>query len=160
MSKEKRFNILATDGERIWELFFIVQKSKGDFYCGPTNHNFYYSRHHQQSHAKSKEGTYVFPPDKKQKLTELKGIEQLLSYSNAKWALEKGMWGKQYKKSKFDGSVVIDLRKFRERINIIACLLEPKNTDRLQLLTGIANPQIIIFTETNPWIVLSVFEPS
>ncbi len=162
--KEKKFKVFATDGENIWEIFFITQSSEGDFYLGniTSGLNGKWSRHVSgEMHFKAKEPNVYQKMGVRQKLTEFKGVEQLLCFGITKEAFERQITGKPYEGGKFDGSAFIDIRNYNELINIMPFLLEPDQTQILANLTKsfLKDSQIIIFTQTKPWIVLTVNEP-
>jgi len=162
--KEKRFKVFATDGKNIWEIFFITQSSNGDFYLGDmtTGLGGKWSRHVSgKMHYKAEKPDTYQNLGKRQKLTEFEGIEQLLCFTITKHAFKRQTPGKLYKGKKFDGSAFIDVRNYDKLINIMPFLLEPDQTRILANLTKgfLKNPQIIIFTQTKPWIVLTVHEP-
>lgn len=161
--KEKKFKVFATDSTNIWELFFITQSTSGDFYLGQISPVGYgkYSRHVSgKLHYKSGMDNEYQNIREGQKLTEFKGMEQLLCYCISKDAFKKHPPGKPYGGKKFDGSAFIDIRNYDELIGISPMLLEPKQTQLLANQAKIfSNPQIIIFTQTTPWLVLLVYEP-
>ena len=161
--KEKRFKVFATDGKDTWEIFFITQRNKGDFYLGAIIPGLSgkWSRHVSgKVHFKAKEPNIYQNIGERQKLTELKGIEQLSCFTIMKDAFKEQTLGKRYEGKKFDGSAFIDIRNYNKLINIVPFLLEP---DQIQILANLTkffkNAQIIIFTQTKPWIVLTVYEP-
>jgi len=163
MPKQK-FKIFATDGENIWELFFIVQESKGDFYFGIDSLGLKgkFSRHKSgKAHLKAiiNGETVYLDQGFRQKLSEFKGREQLIGISISTDKFDR-FRVKPYKGKKFDGSAFIDIRNYKGQFNINPFLIEPY---RLELLNDLPtlydNSQIIILTQSNPWIVLVINEP-
>jgi|Deesub1362B_J571_1020462.scaffolds.fasta_scaffold06510_5 hypothetical protein len=157
--KDKKFRIFATDGERIWELLFITQNRKGDFYFGPVISGFSckFSRHISgKMHFKAKEPELYEKLGKRQKLDEFKGVEQLLCFGISVDSFKNGSF-KSYKWKKSDGSVVIDIRNYQRGFNVMPFLLASDQTNILEnLAKSFPNCQIVIFTQTRPWIVLLI----
>ncbi|MCD6569056.1 hypothetical protein J7K70_02895 [bacterium] len=160
---EKRFKIFVTDGENIWELFFITQSGKGDFYFGSINPNFVGGKHTYHAsgtrHYKSNYGKHELP--KGQKLDSFRGIEHLLSYTIRKEAFNHPFSAKLYRGKKFDGSSFIDIRNYKDLIEVSPFLLEPSKLEYLrEIIKVFKDSQIIIFTNASPWIVIVVYEPT
>lgn len=158
-NKKKKFKILATDGKKIWELFFITQSKKGDFYLGSITPGIPYkiSRHVSgEMHFKLENLKIYEKLDKRQKLEEFEGLEQLLCFGVSKKAFENGLF-KPYKGRKFDGSAIIDIRNYKKGFNVMPFLI---SSDKISTLKSLAQSfpdcQIIIFTQPTPWIVLLI----
>lgn len=162
---KKKFKIFATDGKEICEVFFITQDSKGDFYFGVHHPGFdgKFSRHVSgKSHLKAKtNGQPLFIESAfRQKLSEFKGREQLVGIGVNTDNFDR-FQNKKFSGNKFDGSAIIDIRLYKNYFNISPFLIEP---NKLNLLDGLPDSfynksQIIIFTQSNPWIVLFINEP-
>ncbi|MCD4781550.1 MAG: hypothetical protein K8S27_13535 [Candidatus Omnitrophica bacterium] len=158
---KKRFKVFVTDGEKIQQIFFINQTEAGDFYFGLTikGLNSKFSRHQSgKTHLKVEDNRHDLYES--QKISEFRGIEHLPDFAITKDVLERLESGILYNGKKFDGSVFIDLRMYNNSIFVSPFLLEP---DKMQMLANLIesllkNLQIIIFTQTEPWIVLTVYE--
>lgn len=152
-----------TDGEKIQQIFFINQTEAGDFYFGPIikGLDLKISRHQsgktKTTYERDNEQNFLYEG---QKISEFRGVEQLQDYAITKDVLERFELGKPYSGKKFDGSALIDLRMYNNSIFVSSYLLEPDKTQMLANLieNSLKNLQIIIFTQTEPWIVLTVYE--
>jgi len=160
---KKKFKIFATNGEDIWELFFITQNKKGDFYFGSSLNGIItkFSRHVSgKYHCKSDFAGYYQDLGKRANLHEFEGFESLTCHAFSVADFEKWVPFKSYSGSKINGSAFIDIRNYAELININVFLLEPTKTEELSGISShFENGMIIIFTKTNPWIILAVYEP-
>jgi len=159
---ERKFKIFATDGKNIWEIFFITQSSKGDFYFGCINSKFEGGKHTYhvsgERHYKSNYGKHLLP--KSQRLDRFRGIKHLLSYAIRKETFNYSCSGRLYKGKKFDDCAFIDIRNYKDLIEVSPFLLEPSKIGYLRKIVKIfEDAQIFIFTKTSPWIVIIVYEP-
>ncbi|MGD0081177.1 MAG: hypothetical protein ABSB80_11105 [Methanoregula sp.] len=154
---ELKFKIFATDGKVIREIFFITHGNKGDFYFGYIHPEVdaKFSRHVSGEMHSTVHGIMGV----RQKLSNFKGFEQLSNMTISKDILEKPKHGKHYEGGKFDGSAFIDVRNYNENICINTFLLEPNQVEVLvnpNLIEDLLkNAQVIIFTQTSPWIMIT-----
>lgn len=158
---KKKFKIYATDGKDIWEIFFITQTNRGDFYYGTINSfGDKISRHVSgKFHGKTKNGDLYQNLGTRVNLKEFQGLESLSSIAINTRDLTKLSFIKRYSGGKVTGSVFIDLRNHKKHLNINIFLLEPSKTEELNFISNFfENSQLIIFTQTNPWIVLIIYE--
>lgn len=161
---KKKFKIFATDGNDICEIFFITQESNGDFYLGVHHPGLdgKFSRHVSgKSHFKADyNGEPIFIESLGQKLAEFKGREQLCGISVNTDNFKK-FQNKRFSGNKFDGSAFIDIRLYNTYFNVYPFLIEPNKLNLLDELSDrfFDNSQIIIFTQSHPWIVLFINEP-
>lgn len=162
--KTKKFKIFATDGKRIWKVFYITKDKKGDFYCGPIISGIENIKlsYHVSGRRYIKSGNISEEVQKLQKLDDFKGMEQLGLMRITKEILVRSIkpLGRIYEGKKFDGSAFIDIKKYKSHVIVIPFLLEPDNFGLLVDFTRTfaGNSQIIIFTEIKPWIVLIIYE--
>src|SRR5215217_2087127 len=99
MSK-KEYRIIASTGESFYEFFYIIQMPAGDFYYGgmgtePSRTSVHASGIVNVHMAKQK---IIYPA--KQKLKELKGLQQLCSMSIGKLVFENPHFSQTPRKAK------------------------------------------------------------
>lgn len=159
---KKKFKIFATNGEDIWELFFITQNKKGDFYFGSNigGTTIKTSRHVSgKYHWKNDHNDFYQDLGQRANLKEFKGFEALTGQGFPISGFETLKPFKPYSGGKINGSAFIDIRNYDELININLFLLEPSKTEELSFISSqFENGLIIIFTQTNPWIIVAVYE--
>jgi hypothetical protein len=158
-----KFKVYTTDGKDIWEIFFIKQDKNGDFYFGGIYNGKMQvksSRHVSgKYHTKSNDDTIYMDHGERENLKVFTGFEALGRFSLSPKNFNKSPFGKTYSGGKVTGSAFIDIRNYDKSININTFLLEPSKTERLfSVSDSMENGQLIIFTQTNPWIVLTVME--
>lgn len=158
--KRKEFRIIATNGSWTKEFLFFVQGAKGDIYYGEPDHLGLRTSVHASGVAHQRTSGFLIPLGRGQRLSQFKGMRQLFSLNIGKLVFVNPHFGKQFNGKKVDGVVLIDVRKFRSDIGIMAFLLEPVHADELNKLMKILHePQFTIFTETTPWLVIAVHSP-
>ena len=158
--KRKEFRIIATDGGWTKEFLFFVQGPKGDIYYGEPTHLGLRTSIHASGVAHQRTSGLLIPLGRGEKLSQFKGMRQLFSMSIGRLVFVSPHFGKPFNRKKVDGVVLIDVRKFKSDIGIMAFLLEPVHADELNKLMKILHePQFTIFTETVPWLVVAVHTP-
>jgi hypothetical protein len=153
---DKKYRIIATDGNKQYEFFYITHAPSGDFYYGQTGsdpsrtsvHSSGVTNiHHNQGQ------TTRFPAT--QRLTDIKGLKQLCSMSIGKLVFPNTHVSKTPEFKKTDGLIYFDIRKFKNQVGIMIFLLEKGNFASLEPIKKIvSNAQIHILTETDPWLVV------
>ena len=156
---KKEFRIVASTGDNFYQFYYIIQMPAGDFYHGmvgsdPSRTSIHTSGQINWHYSKGKQ--ISFPA--KQKLTELRGIRQLCSMSIGKLVFQNPHFSIAPSKTKVNGLVYFDIRKFKADIGLMIFLLEPGKYDKLTGLDRFRSAQIHIITETNPWLVILVHE--
>jgi len=153
-----RARILFTDGKRTRDLFWLSHDGK-DVYCGPCGLDWRRSYHqsgkaHLNRLGERLEEKWCTP------LRDLKGFYLLegMGILNASDALAADLFP-EYSGRKGDAVLVVDSRSFPENstINIHVGLLEPNNLEALKdsyLYKAMNLRQILISTETQPWVVV------
>lgn len=162
---ERKYKILATDGQDFWQLYFLKYED-GDIYHGSgipsldgkfTRHSD--GKRHYKLFENVDRGMEYGDLGEGQRIEEFEGMEQIYSSGTPVQQIEKEEpLHKSYTGSKFDGSLIIDIRDFGETINSGAYLLEPGKTGFVDSLTDMhgENTQVTIFSEVEPWIVVVV----
>lgn len=159
--KKYQFIVLATDGQFYWEIFFISTSKEGDFYLGSPLLGFdgKHSRHKSgKMHFKSLE-TYQ-NLGVKQDFNNFKGIEQILSCATPMnfFKKETKISFKEYTGKRFDEIILLDTRNYKKAIQISVHLLEKDKFDELAKLPDLFKDRLFIFTQTEPSIIISVFD--
>jgi hypothetical protein len=163
MSK-KKFKIFVTDGENIWDVFFVINENKGDFYYNIIFPGLKskYSRHKSgKTHHKGSFNDKIIDQNLgiRQKLEIFNGSEFLGGFcliTELFTYLEK----ENFKSKKFNGGLLIDSRHYSGYFRISAFLIEPTKISELKEMSSFyENSQILILTETLPWVVLFVNGP-
>jgi hypothetical protein len=154
------FRLLATDGNWTKEFLFVTQVTKGDIYYGPLSpHKESKTSRHMSGLSHIKNGDELIKLGKGLRLTDYKGLHQLFVMSIGKQVFLNSGFGRQYANKNLDGTIILDIRRFKQRVGIMAFLLEPeecKNIDKLP--RKLKNVQFTIFTETTPWFVIAVYD--
>lgn len=161
---ERKYKVLATDGQDFWQLYFLKYED-GDIYHGPVIPSLggKYTRHSDgKKHYKfeSADGEEIYGDlGEGQSIEEFEGMEQIHSSGSSVEGTKKAeSLYKGYTGSKFDGSLIIDIRDFGEDISLGVYLLEPGRTGFVDSLTDMhgENTQVTIFSEIEPWIVVVI----
>ena len=168
MKKTKQIRIVATDGDKYWDLYWIVQNRKGDFYYGPISKDFKdcgydkLSRHvsgwiNDPIKKKLSESAGVeMPRLKVPKLGSVEEIEFLTAYSIPRNFFDKDGFLRLRNNKRYDDIMLIDVRNYKSRINInpgfvtAGCLGHiPEHLSRINNLR-----QFYISVVTNPYTVV------
>ncbi len=157
---KKEFRIIASTGENFYEFFYIIQMPAGDFYYGGVGVN----RSRTSIHASGTVNMHysngekiILPPN--EKLKSLKGLRQLCGMTIGNAVFQNSSFSKPPRKGKVDGLIYFDIRKFKSSVGLMLFLLEPYQYSCLEVLHKIIkNPHFNIITETNPWLVVAVYD--
>ncbi len=158
---KKEFKVFATDGENTWEIFYVTQNPKGDFYYSVIDPDFgKFSRHTSgQSHYKGK-SSYRRLNDG-QPLSDFKGIEEFQLRVKIGTAVLGGPTTKLRVPRNIERSMIIDARKFVRpyRIGIRIYLIEARDNDEMQTLIKLlpSDSESKIFYETIPWLMIVAY---
>ena len=160
----KKLIVYLRNNEEIWKIITIIQGSKGDFYIHTPFSTSKFSRHVSgQTHIKStiknlpdpfglqKEDDYIFPPMWRQKLTEFNGFESMSTVGININALKGAT--KAISVEKFTQNVIFDITRYEDWVNVALCLTS-KNYPLPDFSSQFLNPQMFIFKNVEPWILL------
>ncbi|MBK8467049.1 MAG: hypothetical protein IPL32_14605 [Chloracidobacterium sp.] len=155
------YKLLATNGKWTKEFLYFVQVAQGDIYYGLIgNHGAEgkTSRHKSGiSHIKYKDSMTKL--GKGRRLTDYEGLHQLFAMSIGRQVFSSPPFGKPAKEKCIKGSVTIDVRRYKQRVGIMAFLLEPAKAMHLDKLPDqLKNVQFTIMTQTKPWFVLAIYD--
>ncbi|MFM9985553.1 MAG: hypothetical protein ACKVOK_10005 [Flavobacteriales bacterium] len=155
---KKEFRIVASNGEKYCEFYYITQMPAGDFiYGGIGNHEIRWTYHvsgKQHMHRAGKRHDNTQPS-----LKEIKGLIQIQDMGMGKLVFSRPGFGKEPRTKKVHGRIFFDIRKFIDAISVSIFLMEPYAFAKLKNATkGMHEPQIHIITESTPWIVVIVYD--
>ena len=158
-----KFKVYATDGKDIWEILFISHNKHGDFYYGFVDNEGPHTKssYHVSGkfHTKSDDGKIYQDHGKGQSLKHFNGLEPLSCFGFPLTSFKRFITYKTYSGGKADCSAFVDIRNYDESIMLNLFLLEPSKLDELSYISSmLENGQIIIFTQTTPWIAVTICE--
>lgn len=159
---EKRFKVLATDGQRLWGVLFITQGTKGDFYAGPISPTVEFKASWHVSGSFHMRGPSLpgrGPARSASSASNFQGWFQLFNLTIHKSGIARQAVGIPYLNEALDGSVLVDLTG-EHAVGIHVFLVEPHHMGLIQRLTGLypCSPQFAIFTGTRPWLIVATYE--
>jgi len=109
---EKKFKVLATDGQRLWGVLFIIQGTKGDFYASPISPTVEFKASWHVSGRLHMRGPSLpghVAPRSAQSASDFKGWLQLFNVTVHKSGLARQAVGAPYLNEALDGFVLVDL---------------------------------------------------
>ena len=156
---KKEYRIVASTGDNFYQFYYVIQMPAGDFYHGmvgtnPSRTSIHVSGQVNWHYSKGKK---ISSPAK-QKLHELSGLRQLCAMTIGKLVFSNPHFSIAPSKRKANGLVYFDIRKFKGDVGLMIFLLEPNKYDKLAGLQNFHNSQIHVITETNPWLIIMVYE--
>ena len=150
---KRRIEVVATDGKETRRLIWIKQGKDGSFYYGDctTGSGFHISYHES--------GEWHFDKYEKlalEKTVNLKGARQLGGYIINRNLSEIDRSPNKFRESDV---VYVDIRTFKtDYIRINLHLVEKGCFEALKSFPEIVNnPEISLFTFTNPWVAITVY---
>ena len=153
-----KIELIATDGTSQRRLLWIDAKKNG-VYCGFCDkgrdiHNAYHSDGNMFQTADGQ-------TQKIARYHSLSGFKGIWSMGTFAFVADLSrMAGISYKMRRLDAAIYLDTRSFVRKSSFVNCiinLLEPKRFDMLNGLTKLPGlRQIQIFTNYNPWILVSI----
>ncbi len=161
MMKKIEYKLLATDGSWTKEFLFFLQVKHGDIYYGllDGSGNPGKSSRHVSGHSHAKYNEYTVKLGKGRRLTDYDGLHQLFVLSVGRQVFSSSTFGRSPNPKSIDGSILIDVRRFEQRVGIIAFLLEPGKAETLSRLgRQLKNLQLTIMTKTIPWFVIAIYD--
>ncbi len=159
----KRIRIVATNGQKTSDLFFI-RRQNDDLYYGSTRDAQKYSYHASgKQHMTGKHGVkrqeHMHTP-----LSMIAGYRQLMTVGlNIHSILDNTPIDKCYTGKKSDAVVYLDTRSIPRGaiVNLSVGILEAGRLDKLPLIDDptMMDKQVVLFTEMKPWVCLHVAWP-